>query len=915
MKPERWHQIERAFEQALELSEEERQAFLSNVCDGDDELRTEVESLLESHRRADELFDRPSLFLPEDTLANRRDVLLPGRVIGRYRIIHEIGCGGMGEVYLAARADEQYEKQVAIKLIKRGMDTEAVLRQFRNERQILASFDHPNIARLLDADTTEEGLPYFVMEYVEGVPVDRYCDSQSLNITARLDLFRQTCAAVAYAHRHLVIHRDIKPSNILVTKDGMPKLLDFGIAKILQPGVDGPVTATLTGLRLMTPEYASPEQVRGLTVTTLSDVYSLGVVLYQLLTGQAPYQFTDRSPLEVARAITETTPQRPSAVIQNAVGSATDEASKLVQTCEGTPERLCRRLRGDLDNIVLTALRKEPERRYQSVEQLSEDILRHLRGLPVNARKDTLTYRGVKFVRRNRVVVAAAAIVLLFLLAGILTTTWQARKARTQEALARFEKARAERRFNEVRQLAHSVLFDYHDAIKDLPGATRVRERLVKDALAYLDGLAVEASEDPSLQRELATAYERVGDVSGETYGANLGDQAGALESYEKALRLREQLFASGPHDLQNRRELAGSYKNVGNRLLQTSEAARGMEDLRKALALYVEMATECPNDKEILYKLASMYNDLGLASEDWGDIQGALANHRKALPLREEFQAADPGNRQRRRELAVTYVNLGRALVLSGDIKSGLESNQKALTICAPLADEDPLNTGYRRLVAITYQNDGDYRSMMGDKNGALASFRKKLALDERSLADDPSNAQARSDLGYTCKRVGDLLIETRNYSQALLYHHRALELWEPLAKNALQKSLHLALVKTHASIGLAHAKVGDLRSALTRCAQAMSILANIEDDPTSTSLRTLRAEAYTDLATAYVALAMAPHSTAVERREHQRVACEMYRQSRDIWLDLRERGIISGVDASKPDEVQREIAKCEKK
>ena len=312
-------------------------------------------------------------------------------------------------------------------------------------------------------------------------------------------------------------------------------------------------------------------------------------MLYRLLTGRLPFRPTDQSPLGVAHASGETEPRRPSAVItaasdSDAADGATGEGAS--RTREGSPERLRRRLSGDLDNIALMALRREPERRYQSVEQLSDDIRRHLETLPVVARKDTLAYRGAKFVRRNAVATAASMLVFLSLLGGIVATTWQAHRARTQEALANAERARAERRFNDVRHLANSVLFDYHDAIKDLPGATAVRERLVRDGLAYLDGLAGEAGADPSLQRELAAAYERVGDVRGQAYSANLGDQAGAMESYLKALQIREALVADSPRDVQSRRDLARSYVRIGNRLVGTSEAARGTQYLRQALAV-----------------------------------------------------------------------------------------------------------------------------------------------------------------------------------------------------------------------------------------------------------------------------------------------------------------------------------------
>ena len=476
--------VEEIFHAAVEYDPDQLSEFLDERCAGDNALRGQVEELLDAHRRAEEFIEIP---LASFTGANgchddHRDLLI-GQTVGHYKILKQIGGGGMGAVYLASRADQQYEKHVAIKLIKRGMDTDSVLRHFRNERQILANFDHPNIARLLDGGATNDGLPYFVMEYVEGLPIDQYCQRHGLSIAERLKLFCGVSAAISYAHRRAVIHRDIKPSNILVTTDGTPKLLDFGIAKILQPGNAVDALATVTGLRLMTPEYASPEQVRGQPVTTATDVYSLGVVLYHLLTGQKPYRLKTRTPEEISRAILEQEPTRPSMAIAAAVSAGqspraggTPATAEPAATAE-PPKSLIpnpKLLRGDLDNAVLMALRKEPDRRYQSVEQFSEDIRRYLEDRPLLARKDTLLYRVQKFARRNKIAVAATAVVFISLIGGLITTGWEARRAT-------IERARAERRFNDVRRLAHSVLFDYHDAIKDLPGATHARERLVKD--------------------------------------------------------------------------------------------------------------------------------------------------------------------------------------------------------------------------------------------------------------------------------------------------------------------------------------------------------------------------------------------------------------------------------------------------
>src|SRR5215204_251461 len=396
MTPERWRQVEEIFQSALDLSPEERVLYVSNVCAEDTELRRDVESLLSQYVDAGELLDEPVYGNTElsvlESFVEDEDPML-GRRLGSYRIEREIGRGGMGAVYEASRADNEFNKRAAIKLVKRGMDTDFILRRFRKERQILAALDHPHIAGLLDGGTTEDGLPYFVMEFIEGQPLYSYCDNNKLNITERLKLFRSICDAVHYAHQKQVVHRDIKPSNVLVTSDGVPKLLDFGIAKLLNPQIAGDIThdPTATAMRLMTPEYASPEQVQGAPTTPTTDVYSLGVLLYELLTGHRPYRLVNRAPHEIARVICEEAPAPPSIIItrtEDLLPSlfAGDEATTLKQlySTRGTTLELLRRaLSGDVDNIVMQALRKEPEWRYQTAADLRDDITRYLEGRPI----------------------------------------------------------------------------------------------------------------------------------------------------------------------------------------------------------------------------------------------------------------------------------------------------------------------------------------------------------------------------------------------------------------------------------------------------------------------------------------------------------------------------------------------------
>ena len=883
---ERWKQVEALFEQTLEAPAAERAKCLQEI--DDTELRREVESLLQAHQEAGSFLDEPDRFFSNERF--EVDTLSPGQVIDRYRIIREIGRGGMGAVFLAERADDEYKKQVALKLIKRGTDTDSVLRHFRNERQILAGFDHANIARLFDGGTTESGLPYFVMEYVEGLPIDEYCKVRGLSVVERLKLFRDVCAAVSYAHRRLVIHRDIKCSNILVTTEGIPKLLDFGIAKLLQEG-DTP-QATMTALHLMTPQSASPEQLRGQPVTTATDVYSLGVVLYELLCGRSPYQFSSQSPHEMARVITEAEPRRPSTVI-----TRESDHSKL-------EIRNSKLLRGDLDNIVLMALRKEPERRYQSVEQFSEDIRRHLENRPVLARKDTLDYRAAKFARRNKVGLAAAALVLLILIGGIVATSRQAR-------IANREKRRAERRFNDVRKLANNVLFDYHDAIKELPGATKVRERLVKDGLDYVDSLAGEAQGDPGLQHELAAAYERVGDVrGGASGGQSLGDVAGAIDSYTKALRIREALFALNPNDSQTRRDLAHIHQMLGARLPDSDGPNNDLAHLEKALTLYLDLAREQPANDELQFDIADTRQDIGGALSMRMNLAGALEQFHAALDICEKLVVTNPGDRKYRRALWTGHETIGSTLGVQNDIPGAIEANSKALALGEALLADDPINVDYRRGLVLTYQNAGDIRKQ-SDKRGALEYFRRAVALDEELLAADPANAKTRKDLAYAHKRIADFLVELEDYSQALLHFSKALEGYQKVVTQEPENFVSRFLVATcHAGVAQMQARLGEVEPALEECRKAIAALQEITgDEPGHLG----RAQAYEYIGSAYVALAASSKVSASASREHTSAARDMFQRSLNVIDELRRLQGDLGANEDWAKEIAAELAQCD--
>ncbi len=462
MDPAHWQKLKSIVADALEVPPDERSAFLLGACEGDATLRAGAESILaQSGDRVESFADDLTSTLSAAAHGSHR-----GARLGSYEIIREIGRGGMGAVYLARRADAAFEKEVAIKLLKRGTDTDEVLRRFQSERQILARLEHPNIARLLDAGTTDDGLPYFVMEYIVGAWVTDYCAAQNLSIPARLDLFLKICGAVQFAHQNLVVHRDLKPANILITAEGEPKLLDFGIAKLLASDDSG-LHPTIEDRQRLTPGYASPEQVRGEAITTASDVYSLGALLFHLLTGQSahPFATTTPTPTELARVIIESEPPRASKVASG-------------------PE-LRRELTGDLDTILATALQKQPERRYSGVPALADDLQRYLDGRPIKARPATFGYRASKFVRRNRIAVASATVVLIAALAGLAAYVAQVRRGA-------FHAQQEAAHFRDLRTLANLFIFKYQDGIAALPGSTELRKELVKDALEYLNNLAQE---------------------------------------------------------------------------------------------------------------------------------------------------------------------------------------------------------------------------------------------------------------------------------------------------------------------------------------------------------------------------------------------------------------------------------------
>ena len=838
----RWIRIKAIVADAIDLAPESRPAWVERACDGDSALRAEVQALLQAHEQAGAFLQEPALALPgaarrvvEKTDSSAGDRSLPDR-FGAYRVLRELGRGGMGVVYLGARDDDRFDKQVAIKVVSGDVVHPAVFRRFEDERRILASLDHPNIARMLDAGTTEGGLPYVVMEHVEGESIDGYCSARRLAVHERLGLFLRVCGAVQYSHQHLVVHRDIKARNILVTPEGVPKLLDFGIAKLLEPGgIDG--SRTHTAFRVLTPESASPEQVRGEPVTVATDVYSLGVLLYRLLTGRSPYRGGMATDPEIVRAICDEEPLRPSDAV---VGQRRD-------------------LRGDLDLITLKALRKDPARRYTSVEQLGQDIQRHLDRLPVLAAPDAWTYRARKFVARHWVGLGAAAAVTLALLLGGGATWWQAQ--------------RAERRFNDVRKLANTFMFDVHDAIEKLPGSTAARKLLVTEALEYLDSLALEAGGDASLQRELATGYEKMADVLGRPGYPNLGDIKGALATYRKAQAAREGLRAADPTNREIQRDLSTTSLKLAHVLLYTGAPGAGVEEARKS-SVIEEMLAATEKTPPQSFRLGTSYTMHGYLLGAGGRTVESLDRLRKAIALLELLEASGWKREQVQLQLALAYSYLAEILDqgapvpgLVPDLHASLEGFRKALALDESLARADLSNTVLRRRVCGGLVLLGDVSNRLGDHAAAAGYYRRALDEAEKLAQADPANLQAQSDFAIACERLGTSLAQKDETEEAFRLLNRAAKLLEPVvARDSANLNTRAHVADYNIGLGYAHAALG--------------------------SNPALASEA---------------------RLGHWREAKGRFQAGHAFWAELRDRGATMGEDVAKPDALAREIAKCD--
>lgn len=839
MKESDWQQVKDIFAEALDLPADQRLDFLNSKCNGRKDLFDEISSLLSASTETENLIETNAIDLASKIGVD--DESYTQRHFGSYRIVREIGSGGMGTVFLATRDDGQFSMQVALKIVRQSIADREIIERFKRERQILANLNHPNIAVLHDGGVSEKGEPYLAMEFVDGENLTEYAGKQHLSVKDKLRLFLKICSAVSYAHRNLVVHRDIKPSNILVTADGEPKLLDFGLAKAFE--FDS--TKTQTALRAFTPAYASPEQIQGHKITTASDIYSLGVVFYELLSGAKPFNFEDKSYEEILKTATKSEPQPP---------SANPQASPW------GPQ-----LKGDLDNIALTALRKEPERRYKTVEDLAEDIRCHLAGRPIGARPNTKRYLLGKFIQRNKIPVGAAALIIFALFTGLAFSLWQADRARK-------ERDRAEKRFQEVRQLANSLLFEISPKIERLPGSIEAREILVQKALAYLDSLGAESQNDIALQAELASAYEKVGDLQGNVDRPNLSDFAGAISSFEKAQAIRQLL----PFEADNQLKLAKNLGIVSSIRNRQNDVKGALRDAEKAKSIF----------RDLIFKSPDSY-DLWVAAIDAKIEQGDIYSHNnqylEAIPTLIEavgdLERVDQEQRKTKELKAKALALLGNALSWDGQQAAAEAEMEKALSITEDLLAKSPNDSAIQAvawqtfaLASSIYEGSQDLLSLdlakrsletaekaaNADKADTQATYNlarahsrvgityaivdklneasSNLRQSEKILSDlierEPRNVLYQRDLAILYVRMGDTSEKGRDFEDALLKYQNSAVIFEKIANaDELNTLARRDLAQSLKSVGKMQAKLSRLASAKATLIRAQVILQQLKE------------------------------------------------------------------------------------
>ena len=770
------------FEHALDLDPHRREAWVRDRCATDDVLRTEVEALLAAHDAPSGILERrltpPTMALAAEPLRDRR--------IGPYRVVRELGRGGMGVVYLAERVDGEFRREVAIKLLRNSPDAEELHRRFLAERQILASLSHPNIAQLIDGGTTEGQLPYLVMEYVDGLSITTYCDRHGRDIAARLRLYVDVCRAVSSAHQNLVIHRDIKPGNILVTAAGQVKLLDFGIAKLLNSAMGMAVPHTRTTFRVMTPDYASPEQVRGDPLTTGSDVYALGVVLYELLAGRRPYQIRTGGAQELHELVCEREPERPSAWAKRApsLEDADAPAPATIASARGTsPERLERVLIGDLDAIVMMALRKEPRRRYGSAELLAEDIERYLDGRPVCARHPSRTYYLRKFLRRHRTAVSLGAFAFLSLVAGTAVAVKQTAAARRERDRAAAALTRAQQALTESEETT-SFLAGLFDANVPAPGGARPQttDELIARGMGQIEQL----DGRPLIQARMLEGMGRV--------YSNASRFLEAKSAYERSLALRR---ANGAGESA---EAATTLLHMANTLRMLGSYPAADSAAWQSLRIYEKV--KGPGDPSA----ADAWNILSVLAVYRSDHRASEAYARRSMEIRVAAYGKDDPR------VAFSLEMLGGALRRLGRYEEGERYMRQAMALYE--REKGPNDPG---LIVPLYRLAEASATDRQDYTEAVQLMERSLKIARTSLGEThPRTAYALGLLGGMESRRG-------NFARAESLSRRAVEIFD----QSLGRR-DVAVADAYADLAKVYSRVGRWTEAESAERVAMTVYEN---------------------------------------------------------------------------------------
>ncbi|HLB92922.1 MAG TPA: serine/threonine-protein kinase, partial [Terriglobales bacterium] len=747
LSPDQWQVLSPYLDRALAMTDDERAAWLSSLAERDPALASQLAELLSEHR----------VLAQEGFLENRQFAVpnatgLAGQTLGPYTLISQIGQGGMGSVWLARRSDGRFERQAAVKFVNIALAGRATEERFKREGSILGRLTHPHIADLLDAGVSSDGQPYLILEYVDGDAIDRYCDEHKLDVDARVRLFLDVLAAVAHAHANLIVHRDIKPSNVLVRKDGQVKLLDFGIAKLLEDeGSSAAATQlTLEGGGALTPQFAAPEQVTGGAVTTATDVYALGVLLYLLLTGQHPAGPGPHSPARLVKAITETEPLRPSDT------TSSTNAESIAEKRATTTDKLHRLLRGDLDTIVVKALKKNPQERYASVTGFADDLQRYLKHEPISARPDALAYRTAKFLRRHRTVVTLTAAAVVLVIGSLSTGLYVANRQRKI----------AEQRFAQVRQLANKFI-DLDNKIRGLPGATKVRMEMVSDSLQYLTSLGSDIHGDKDLELEIAYAYIRVAHAQGDPTSPNLGQFAEAEASLNKASASVDPVLLKDPT---NQRALFIATTIAHDRMLlarRRGDQAEALRDGATTASLIEQFMNTHPTEPHDLYSMRYFYGNVGGSYYGARHFDEATRYCQRGLdiPL-----SSDKG-------IGSILMILAAAQWQAGDLDGALKTSLRAIELEKGEAANG--HASLRMNLANVYDLEGeilggaDAEPSLGRNQEALAELQKGLDISEDLAKQDANDYLSRNSIAGKTLEIGNILRHQNPRDALAVYDH----------------------------------------------------------------------------------------------------------------------------------------------